>query len=211
MSQHKSTTRKSWPAILVFVCALGAETVARAESTSPFPSDSPQAAAILPTAPTEVDPDSLRHRIGVQIGGSSYFQIAYRYRLLGGLYVDTGFFALNAGADGSIGGVFDLEVVHPWSLYVGAGVGFTAAFGATTPKGCDAQTTDCPVVHGSFVAAYSYARVGTAFRFGRSSRHIVGVDVGVWRGQSVEEIEHEVTGRNSFQFPMAGVSYHWAF
>jgi hypothetical protein len=212
MSQHKSTTRKSWPAILVFVCALSAAKIARAESTSPFPADSPRAAAVQPTAEAcEIDPDSLRHRIGLQIGGSSYFQIAYRYRLFGGLYVDTGFFALNGGADGSIGGVFDLVIVHPWSLYAGAGVGFTDAFGATTPKGCDAQTTDCPVVHGSFIATYSYARVGTAFRFGQSSRHIVGADVGVWRGQSIEEIEHEVTGRDSFLFPMAGVSYHWAF
>jgi hypothetical protein len=212
MSKHKSTTRKSWPAILVFVCALGAARVVRAESASPFPPDSPEAAAVQPTADArEADPDSFRHRIGLQIGGSSYFQIAYRYRLIGGLYVDTGVFALNAGADGSIGGLFDLEVMHPWSLYVGAGVGFGAAFGETTPKGCNDQTTDCPVVHGSVGTVYSYTRVGVAFRFGRGSRHIVGADVGIWRGHSVEETENEVTGRSSFVSPMAGVSYHWAF
>jgi hypothetical protein len=209
MRTDKTTTRKSWAAMLALLSVLGADRVVLADTLSAFPPDSPPP----PPAPTkpEVDGYELRHRMGIQIGGSSYFQIAYRYRVLGGLYLDTGLFALNAGANGSIGAVVDVPIVRPVSVYVGAGAGFALAFGATTPKGCDSSTTDCPVVSGSSGGGYTYARVGTAVRFGRTARHVVGLDVAIWRGQSEEEIDGQVTERNKYLMLVPGLSYHWAF
>jgi len=143
--------------------------------------------------------------------GASYFQIAYRFRLFGGVYLDSGFFAMSGGLDGSIGGLVDVPIAHPWSIYLGAGVGLAGAFGEGDPDGCDPKTTDCPLVHQSSTATYAYARVGAALRFGATARNIVGVDVGAWRGQREEEVEQVVTRRSKFLSPMAGVSYHYAF
>jgi hypothetical protein len=187
--------------------AFGLEPLAMADTPSPFPRETPTPA---PPPAGEVDVDSLRHRIGVQIGGTSYFQMAYRYRVLGGVYVDTGFFALNAGMDGSAGLLVDVPIAHAWSIYAGAGGGFAAAFGATEREGCDPKTTDC-IAPGSSFASYVYGRVGASLRFGREWRNIVGVDVGVWRGNREDEVDHQVTGRSKIFFPMAGLSYHWAF
>jgi opacity protein-like surface antigen len=125
--------------------------------------------------------------------------------------LDTGLFALNAGADGSIGAVVDVPIVRPVSVYAGAGAGFALAVGATTPKGCDSSTTDCPVVPGSYGGGYTYARIGTAVRFGRTARHVVGLDVAIWRGQNEEEIDRQVTEKKTYLMIVPGVSYHWAF
>jgi hypothetical protein len=211
MHARKTTTSKSCAAVLGVLCLLRAERLAMAETTSPFPPDTPPALAQPSAEPREIDVDSLRHRIGVQIGGSSYFQVAYRYRLFGGVFLDTGLFILNAGGDGSVGAVADVPIVKPFSVYAGAGVGFAIAVGATTPKGCDSKTTDCPLVNGSYGGTYVYVRLGTAVRFGRGSRHIVGVDGGLWRGWREEEIDRQVTSRSEYVSPMVGVSYHYAF
>jgi hypothetical protein len=50
-----------------------------------------------------VDGDALPNRIGVQLGGSAYFQIVYRTRLEGPLFFDVGFFAQPHVANGSMG------------------------------------------------------------------------------------------------------------
>jgi hypothetical protein len=209
MRADKTTTRKSWAAMLALLSVLGADRVALADTASAFPPDSPPP----PPAPAkpDVDGDEPRHRMGLQIGGSSYFQIAYRYRVVGGLYLDTGLFVLNGGADGSIGAVVDVPIVRPVSVYAGAGAGFAMAFGATTSKSCDSSTTNCPVVPGSYGGGYTYARLGTAVRFGRTARHVVGLEVAIWRGQSEEEIDGQVTEEKRYLMLVPGLSYHWAF
>src|SRR5262245_44332059 len=115
MRIDKTTTRKSWRAVLGVLAILAVERAALADTPSAFPADTPPAPP--EAAAPEVHGDELQHRIGFQIGGSSYFQIAYRYRVIGGVYLDTGLFVLNAGADGSIGAVFDVPIVRPVSVY----------------------------------------------------------------------------------------------
>jgi hypothetical protein len=155
-------------------------------------------------------PAKRRHFLGVQLGGSAYFQLVYRYRLVGALLLDVGgfFFGPPVAMNGSAGLILDVPLARRWSAYAGAGGGAGMVIGEGTDPDCPESQPDCPVVAGHTATAQLYGRLGVAVRFGVELRDQVGVDGGVWYGT----LENDDGGdaapeRRTFIWPMAGLSY----
>ena len=197
-------------AVVVHGCRLGVTEIESAtltvDSSAPV-TVTPDEAKSLVTP----DLDELRHRLGVQLGGSAYFQISYRYRIVGPLFLDVGALAITHGVNGSTGFVVQAPVSDRWSLYVGSAAGFGAGFGPSPHPDCDpAATTECPLVTGSTTTAFVSGRAGAAYAVGSSRRHIFGLDGGVWYGVLTDDDGAGGVSSRRFLWPMAGLSYHYA-
>jgi hypothetical protein len=163
------------------------------------------------------DPGSIdsRHQIGIQAGGSGFFLIDYRLRLLGPVYLDAGAFGLppDGVADNfSLGLVFALRRTTRFFPYAGFGVGF-AVFGGPA-EGCDPSKSDCPNVGDAL--SYVYGRVGVGLALDAARRHTLGLDFGGWYGEhQATKVDGTAmlptTTTTPIRWPMAGLSYFYRF
>ena len=139
--------------------------------------------------------DARRHFVGFQLGGTSYVQGFYRFRIFGPLLVEIGAGALPPfmifAANGSAGLVLDVPIWRRWSVYGGSGAGAGGMAGV-------GEGEDGGGLFGSGVA-YVYGRLGVATRLGLDWIDQVGLEGGFWRGKDSE--------RHDFLWPMAGVSF----
>jgi hypothetical protein len=155
-----------------------------------------------------------RHRLGLQIGGSAVFQVAYRYRMMGPLHVDLGLAGLpHSPVNGSLGVVAGAPADNRWFLYVGVGVGHAGIerSGMIDGRGCYGMP-GCP--NGGDYLSFLYGRAGVAVALGATRRHLVGLDVGGWYGSHRKREEDaagvETSWSRRIVWPMAGLSYFLA-
>jgi hypothetical protein len=117
-----------------------------------------------------------RHHVGVQVGGTSYFQLFYRFRAVGPLFFDIGAMGLPLPgasiANGSVGLLLDVPVSGRWSMYGGGGVGGAGAAAADTEGGSPGAGL-----------GYFYGRLGVATRLSLDWTDQIGFECGVWRGR----------------------------
>jgi hypothetical protein len=154
-----------------------------------------------------------RHGVGVQLGGSSVFELVYRLRLLGHSYLELGLGGLPEGAliDGSAGLMVAFSRGTRWFPYVAGGFGF-ATMSGPTPATCDSGTsTGCPWQ--SDGVGFGYARAGGGYAVGRHAS--IEVDHGAWMGEkghtSVDGAGVRTSSSRRFVWPMAGAACIWSF
>jgi len=144
-----------------------------------------------------------RHQFGAELGGTGVFQLVYRLRLVGPVYLDTGAFAAPHGANISGGLLVELESFGRWAVHVGGGAGGAATFGAGMRTDC---IQDAPCADASEIA-YGYGRFGFDLKLGSARRHSIGFDVGLWRGIHRERAGDTIIKREPLFIPMVGVGY----
>jgi hypothetical protein len=170
-------------------------------STAPVPASAPlPESAALP-----------RHFLGVQAGGTGFFQAGYRYRLAHPLLLDTGAFMSPGGGNASLGVVIEAYESRRFIGYGGLGGGAAFAAGTVTEDGCDPQRSTCKEVAASGGRAFVYERLGGAVKLGAAGSHRVACDVGAWFGMNQESRDSKITQNERFAWPMIGVSYFYAF
>jgi hypothetical protein len=147
---------------------------------------------------------------GVQLGGSGYAQVSFRWAFVKYLHLELG--ALLIGpelvANGSAGLVAELPFQNGWAPYIGGGGGGSLLAGPGQQEECGKPKEECPVLHDHASTEFWYARAGLARYFTWVNQHRIGVDVGFWRGIWREGPPER---HGSFLWPMAGLSYHAAF
>jgi hypothetical protein len=165
--------------------------------------------------PPSPDGFQRRRQLGAQIGGSGVLQAVYRYRAAGPLHLEVGALAADHGGNLSAGFVIGAPVANRWFPYLGFGGGWLFAFGPRTPDGCDAKTTDCPLVTDSDTYLVVHARAGIGVALGAARRHLLSVDAGAWWGvhHASRTDAAGVETRSSARVlrPMAGLAYFYAF
>jgi hypothetical protein len=162
-------------------------------------------------------PDGMerRHQVGFQAGGSSVFQLDYRYRLAGPVHLDVGLLALPG--PGPMNASLGLVVVVPTATrlfpYVGAGVGFAVITENRGGSACGEPMPGCPSSGDDL--AYVYARAGVGLALDAARRHTLGLDLGAWWGRhgstSSDGAGHETSSSRPILWPMAGASCFFAF
>jgi hypothetical protein len=162
-------------------------------------------------------PDGMerRHQVGLQAGGSSVFQLDYRYRLVGLVHLDVGLLALPG--PGPINASLGLVVVVPTATrffpYAGAGVGFAAITRNRGGSACGEPMPGCPSSVDDL--SYVYARAGVGMALDAARRHTLGLDLGAWWGRHGSTLGdgagHETSSSKPILWPMAGLSYLFAF
>lgn len=145
-----------------------------------------------------------RHYLGLQLGGSAAFQLAYRLRAVERLHFDVGTFTVSGGFNGSAGLLYDFPMSTRTAPYVSAGGGFLGAAGEREACDADPQCVD------STVNLYVYFRAGVSVRVGTERRDVLGFDAGLWRGTMTDRGPSGVVHEEAFLWPMAGFSYHYA-
>jgi hypothetical protein len=194
-------------AVALLACAAAAG--ARAEAQEQLP---PPAAA--QPAP-EQQPWERRHRLGVQVGGTGFLQMVYRYRVAGPVHLDTGLFGAPHGSNMSAGLVAMFPAGTRWLPYVGLGGGLAGEGGPKQDDSCDPAMTDCPLGKGSTVLRFVYARAGIGLAVDDARRNMLALDVGVWWGTIVGHdttaagVETKTSRR--ILWPMAGFAYLHTF
>jgi hypothetical protein len=142
-----------------------------------------------------------RHQIGFQLGGANLMQMVYRVRIVGGLHAELGGFALPYFATmAGTGLVAEHSISDRWSIYAGAGV---AWINSASEYAC--EPTDGPRCTDRIDWRFAQVRVGVAFRHGERGR--IGIDLGLWRGQTRRFQAGAMRERDGFLIPMLGVSY----
>jgi hypothetical protein len=182
-------------------------------ATSPPAAAAEVPAAGPPPVASTVAPTPRFHRWGVQVGGTGFLQVAYRYGFTEWLHLEAGLLGGPHGVNASLGMVLTKPVEGAWQPYVGFGGGVAGAGGPTTAKGCDPAVADC-TVNSSDGLRFAQARVGVGFRFGSEQRSMVALDVGGWYGRHDERTKDAAGTRRSsraFLWPMAGFAYLYAF
>lgn len=162
-------------------------------------------------------PDGMarRHQLGFQAGGSSVFQLDYRYRLLGPAHLDLGLLALPG--PGPINASLGLVVVLPTATrffpVAGAGVGFAGITENRGGSACDEPMPGCPSSGDDL--AYVYVRAGGGMALDAARRHTLGLDIGAWWGRHGSTVGdgagRETSSSRPILWPMAGLSYFFAF
>jgi hypothetical protein len=145
-----------------------------------------------------------RHYLGFQMGGPAALQLTYRLRMVDRLHVDVGSYAGPGAFNGSAGLLFDFPMSTRTSPYVSAGGGFLGAAGEHEPCDSDPQCVE------STIRLFVYFRAGVSVRLGSERRDVLGFDVGLWRGASTDDGPSGVVREETFLWPMAGFSYHYA-
>jgi hypothetical protein len=140
------------------------------------------------TATPPADDLDARHRVGIQMGGSSFVQVVYRLRMFGHVYLDVGGGgAPEAAMNGSLGIFVARSTGTRFYPYAAGGAGFGVAGGgpSATNKGptgkCVDGTDGCPWESDS--VAYGYARAGVGMTVGVAHRVSLLLDLGVWAGR----------------------------
>jgi len=171
----------------------------------------PSAAAETVVAP----PPPPRHQLGVQVGGTGFLQVAYRFRLAGPVHLDTGLFGAPHGTNMSLGVLVMPPAGRRWLPYVGLGGGVAGAFGPKVADGCDPAMTDCPLGSASTTLTFLHARAGIAFAFDDALKNMFALDVGGWWG-AITDRDTDAAGVKTqtsrrILWPMAGLAYLHAF
>lgn len=181
----------------------------------PPPVYGPQVVQPLPRPPRPLGPSGFerRHHAGAQLGGSGIFQLVYRFHADGPVYLETGLFGADHGANVSAGVVLGKPVANRWFPYVGFGGGFMFGAGPPPKEGCDPTMTTCPEKTGTSFP-YLHARAGIGCAFGGTRRNLVSLDVGGWYGKAYDtwnDTAHNTINTSKMVLtPMAGVSYFFA-
>jgi hypothetical protein len=165
-----------------------------------------------PPARADDAPDGMlrRHRVGVEAGSTSFFQIVYRLRLDGPLHVETGIFGVpESGVNLSLGGVIAVPGSSRFYPYGGWGV---AVAGLKWVHGDCSAAPGCSTSDNGL--RYVYLRAGVGVALGRTRGQNLEVDVGGWWGQHTTTLTDVNGTRTSssrmFLWPMAGLSYFFA-
>jgi hypothetical protein len=162
-------------------------------------------------APPAVDTLSWRHEVGLQLGGTAYAQIAYRYRFWGPLHIEIGALGSHHVMNGSAGLLIKVALDSRWAVYAGSGGGFGWGGGPATDKSCDANTTDCPLTTSFGGTYFVHVRAGLALKLDASRRHAISIDGGFWTGTEWERGGGQPSYSRPIFWPMAGCAYHHAF
>jgi hypothetical protein len=147
---------------------------------------SPRTLSAAPPAAVVGDDLDARHRVGLQLGGSSFVQLVYRLRLLGHSYLELGGAGAPEGTmNASAGLMVALRTGTRFFPYAAGGVGFGVAGGGPGPSpdeasSCVDGTKSCPWE--SSGVSYGYARAGVGMTFGVNHNASVLLDFGAWKG-----------------------------
>ena len=172
------------------------------------------AAGICPGARAQSVPNVVdrRHQIGLQAGGSSVFQVAYRYRFAGPVHLDVGGLGVpHSPINLSLGLLVAAPGPTRFFPYGGLGVGH-AGIERVSGTGCYADMAGCDT-HGDYLF-FAYARAGVGLTLDQGRRHTLGLDLGVWCG--THEARHndgagtQTSSSKPLIWPMAGLSYFYA-
>jgi hypothetical protein len=153
-----------------------------------------------------------RHRVGLQAGGSSVFQVVYRYRIVGPIHLDVGGLSVpHSPVNFSLGLIVARPTATRFFPYGGFGVGHA---GIERTSGCYPDETGCPT-RGDYLF-YLYARAGVGMAFDSARRHTLGLDVGGWYGTHRSRYNdgagtQTLPSSKAILWPMAGLSYLFAF
>lgn len=164
--------------------------------------------ALPPPHATE-RPRARRHWLGIAAGGSGYFQVVYRYRLLEPLAVEVGTAGASHLINGSFGLLSEVPVAARGALHVGSGVGLGNSWGDVVDPKCPAADTkpdNCQLVHGETTSVFAYFRAGPSLYVGSERRDVIGLDGGAWVGRIYSTTDDVQTSRRLL-WPMAGIFY----
>lgn len=158
-----------------------------------------------------------RHRIGLQLGGSSFVQIVYRLRMFSHVYLDLGAGgAPHALLNASAGIVVARSTGTRFYPYAAGGAGFGLSGGATSNadgESCYSATSKCPWESNSL--SYWYARGGVAMMLDPRRRVSLALDVGTWVGTKWHASDAGMGNRTSSSakiiWPMAGLAGFFSF
>lgn len=153
-----------------------------------------------------------RHGFGLQIGGSGFLQLVYRYRAAGPLHLELGALGAPHGlANMSLGVVVGSPVGTRLFPYAGLG-GALAGVASESGPGCPSSGS---CLRSDEVLRFFFARFGVGVAFGAERRHLVGLEVGAWLGLHTDTERRgftTVTRRSErFLWPTAGLAYLFAF
>jgi hypothetical protein len=161
-----------------------------------------------PLAAQDIPPLQQPHYLGIQVGGSSYVQIAGRIRVTGPLVLEVGafgFFVAGGGGNGSFGVSFDYPFPYV-APFVSTGLGFGVGCGEGSTSQTDPETGE--VVEGVGLkcagTAYEYARAGININFDRERTWMLSLDGGVWHGV----LDSDGRASRLFSWPMVGVGLY---
>jgi hypothetical protein len=177
-----------------------------------------RAGAAAATTSVQDDLDA-RHRVGLQVGGSSFVQLVYRLRLFRHLYLELG----GAGVpEATLNASAGLMVAHRTGTrffpYLAGGAGFGASGGGPAVSGamtskCVDGTAGCPWE--STGVTYGYARAGVGMSFGPNHNASLLLDLGAWIGTKWHRRDDgmgtltDTSGR--FVWPMPGLAMFASF
>jgi len=202
-------TRVSRSAAVSLLVACAAAASARADAQEQLPPPAQPQPAPEPQAWQR------RHRVGVQVGGTGFLQMVYRYRLAGPVHLDAGLFGAPHGSNMSAGLVAMFPAGSRWFPYVGLGGGVAGAFGPKLDDSCDAAMTDCPLGKSSSMLTFVHARAGIGLAVDDARRNMRALDVGGWwrtiaaRDTDAAGVETKTSRR--ILWPMAGLAYLHTF
>jgi hypothetical protein len=208
--------------LLIPVLWLGS-TAAAAVGTVPatLPPASSVPASLAPTAPPPAIPAAVaapvaegRHQFGLQIGGSGFFQLAYRLRVVGPAHLELGAAGLpHSPFHVTASLLAAIPVSDRWRPYLGFGVGHAGILGRSYPSGCMRDAPGCLPTDTFDYVNYFSARAGVGYAFGAGRRHSLGIDVGGWygeRGESRTDPDDRTTkSSRRVIWPMAGLSWFY--
>jgi hypothetical protein len=116
-----------------------------------------------------------RHYLGVEVGGTGFLQVMYRFRPVGPLLLEGGLMAVGLNGagifQGSAGLLLDIPIEGRVSVLTGAGVTGVGVLGGEGDSGAAYETW-----------GYGYARAGLGFRVGLEQADQLGLEVAFWRG-----------------------------
>jgi hypothetical protein len=164
-----------------------------------------------PLAAQNIPPLEQPHYLGIQVGGSSYFQVAGRVRVTGPLVLELGafgYFVAGGGGNGSIGLSFDYPFAYV-SPFVSAGGGFGLGCGEGSDHEVDPETGETVEVVGLSCTGtvYGYTRAGINLNFDRERTMMLSLDGGFWHGV----IDGDGVASRLFFWPMLGVGLYIRF
>jgi len=160
--------------------------------------------------PPEFFSPTRRLFIGVQAGGSGFVQFVGRVRALGPFHIEAGAFGGSHIMHASMGITLGTRFDERWFPYAGAGVGMGGSF--SSPSNCPAEQVGCQEDSRGQILTYGYARAGLGVAYGSGRRHLIAVDLALWRGRHEKTATTSgVTTRQSrpITWVVPGLSYHF--
>ncbi|MGE0174074.1 MAG: hypothetical protein AB7T49_14855 [Oligoflexales bacterium] len=155
------------------------------------------------------------HQVGIELGGSSFMQLRYHYRVFGPAYVAVGGLMAPHAANGSLGTSIVIYNAAKYSIASAFGIGSMALFGESSSssacedgENCEAERDDDSDKFPDSMT-YGYGQIAAFYKLLRNSHltHEVGGSVGYWNGAK----EMDDNTKESFQMPVIGVSYLVSF
>jgi hypothetical protein len=150
-----------------------------------------------------------RHRIGIEVGGSAYAQVAYRLRLSERTLIQTGGLLGPSNVvpgNVTLGGIVEIYDNAAMTTYIGAGATYAFVAGKSF-RGGDRYDLWQERIFG-------YGRVGLALKVG-DGEGLLALELGSWAGVRQDRHDYwdarptKLAFRHSFLRPMLGLSYFW--